>query len=60
MNLEKLMMLNEEVVTVEVLEMIEEMEEVKEIECNGGSGQYYDKKWYSVKLYDDEEIQVYC
>lgn len=60
MNLEKLMELDECIVTVEQLEEIEMMEEVTEVENNGGSGQHYGKTWYSVKLQDGEEIQVYC
>lgn len=59
MTKQELMMLDEEIVTLEVLESIEEMEEVVEVENNGASGQHYGYNWYTVKLENDEEVQVY-
>lgn len=68
MDLEKLISMNNGIITLEELEEIEMMEEVESVESNGLSGRFIGKRWYTVWLYkpfidnkcdDVKEIQVY-
>ncbi len=57
-------LLEKEVLTEEEMEELTEMEEVAEVECNGlsgrnGIGTYAKAMWYTVKLINGEEFNVY-
>jgi hypothetical protein len=68
MTLEEILKLSNEVVTLEQMEELQKSECVEIVECNGESGKYHGKKWYTVrfnesyidgKCDDVTEMQVY-
>ena len=62
MSLEKILELNNQLVTEEVLDEIEESEYVCEFETLGASSQYASigATWFDVGLVNGEHIDVFC
>lgn len=59
-NLEEIKKLNGEVLDDDIFNELMQNENVVDAECLGDSGYCHSYYWYSVKLSDETEIDIYC
>lgn len=60
MKLEEIKLLDNELVSQEILDELEESEYVRNFETLGASGQYVSATWFDVTLVDGSHIDVFC